>query len=346
MLTVSLYTLGSPDQLTGGYLYHRRLADLAPRYGAHLELVSLPNLPFPLPAAAGQARLRRGQPYDVAVVDSIAAAFLAPWPMTGPIAAILHQPPGGIDHGPGRRWMQAVLDRLLYRRCDALIVASEALATSVPGRHCIVVPPGSDVAVPPDGVPPELRHGRRVAFLNVGNWMARKGTLELLDGFSRLPADRATLHLVGRTDVERRYGARVAARLGEPDLAGRVVVHGSLTREQVAAMYAGSDVFVLPSYREPYGTVYGEALAAGLPVVGWRAGNLPNLAVHEREAVIVEPGDVAALAAALDRLATDDPYRKRLARAAGDRGRRLPTWDDTAARFFTVMKDLAAGTAR
>ena len=43
-------------------------------------------------------------------------------------------------------------------------------------------------------------------------------------------------------------------------------------------LYRSADVFVLPSYREPYGTVYGEAMAAGLPVVGWRAGNLPNLA--------------------------------------------------------------------
>ena len=45
------------------------------------------------------------------------------------------------------------------------------------------------------------------------------------------------------------------ARLARPDLAGRVVVHGPLAAEQVAALYRAADVFVLPSLREPYGTV-------------------------------------------------------------------------------------------
>ena len=58
----------------------------------------------------------------------------------------------------------------------------------------------------------------------------------------------------------------------------------------MAALYRDADVFVLPSLREPYGTVYGEAMAAGLPVVGWRAGNLPHLAGHGREGLLVEPG--------------------------------------------------------
>lgn len=346
MLTVSLYTLGSPEQLTGGYLYHRRLAELAPRYGAHLRLVSLPNLPFPLPAVAGRAAMRRGRQSDVAVVDSIAAAFFAPWRLPAPLVAMLHQPPGGIDHGPGRRWLQSHLDDAVYRRCDLLIVASESLAVAVAGRDCVLVPPGRDVAPPPDAPAPDLRQGRRIALVSVGNWMARKGTLELLDAFAKLPADVATLHLVGRTDVERRYAGRVTARLGNPDVAGRVVVHGPVTREQVAAIYAGADVFVLPSRREPYGTVYGEAMAAGLPVVGWRAGNLPHLATHDGEGVIVEPGDIAALAAGLHRLATDDAYRHRLASAARDRARLLPTWDETAARFFAALNQLVAPTAR
>jgi glycosyltransferase involved in cell wall biosynthesis len=258
---------------------------------------------------------------------------------------MLHQPPGGIDHGPGRRWLQSRLDRAVYQRCDLLIVASDSLAATVPGRDCVVVPPGRDVAPPPEGPPPDLRQGRRIALVSVGNWMARKGTLELLDAFAKLPDPVATLHLAGRTDVERRYTARVKARLAHADLAGRVVVHGPLTRGEVAAMYGGADVFVLASRREPYGTVYGEAMAAGLPVAGWRAGNLPHLATDDQEGVIVEPGDVAALAAALHRLATDDEYRHRLARAAHRRAQLLPTWDETAARFFGALNQLVAGTA-
>jgi glycosyltransferase involved in cell wall biosynthesis len=342
MLVASLVTLGSPAQLTGGYLYHRRMSELAPAHGARLELVSLPALPFPLPAAFGRRLLRRVRDSDVVVVDSIVAAYMAPWRPVPPVVAILHQPPGGIDHGPVRSAVQSLLDRALYRRCALLVLAAEALAgTGLPSVPIAVVPPGRDVAPPSARRPLDLRQGRRAALLSVGNWMARKGVLDLVEAFAPLPPDLATLHLVGRTDIDRRYGHRVAARLARPDVAGRVVVHGPVSRERVGDLYRAADVFVLASYRDPYGTVYGEAMAAGLPVVGWRAGNLPNLADHEREGLIVEPGDGAGLTAALARLADDVPYRERLAAAAADRARELPTWDDTAARLVELLASVA-----
>jgi glycosyltransferase involved in cell wall biosynthesis len=354
MLTVSLVTLGSPDQLTGGYLYHRRMVELAPQHGARLDLLAVPALPFPLPAAAAGRVLRGAARADVLVVDSIAAAFVAPWRVfrrrpTGsrpsrpsrPLAAMLHQPPGGIDHGWPRRPAQAALDRVLYRRCDLVMLASETLSADLPGLRTVVVAPGRDVAAAPAGPPADLRQGRRAALLSVGNWVARKGTLDLLDGFARVPAGLATLHLVGRTDVDPRYSARVRARLGRTDLAGRIVVHGPVTRGEVASLYASADVFVLPSYREPYGTVYGEAMAAGLPVVGWRAGNLAHLAQDGIQGRVLDPGDVAGLASALEQLAADADYRQRLATAALERGRRLPTWNDTAQRFFGALRELA-----
>jgi glycosyltransferase involved in cell wall biosynthesis len=351
MLAVSLVTLGSPEQLTGGYLYHRRMAELAPQHDARLDLLEVPALPFPLPAASAGRVVQRAARADVLVVDSIAAAFVAPWRVlrrrpavsrrSPPVAAMLHQPPGGIDHGWPRRPVQAALDRVLYRRCDLLVLASETLSAELPGVRTVVVAPGRNVAAAPAGPPIDLRQGRQAALLSVGNWVARKGTLDLLDAFGRLPLDLATLHLVGRTDVDPRYTARVRARLGHADLAGRVVVHGPVARGEVAAFYRSADVFVLPSYREPYGTVYGEAMAAGLPVVGWRAGNLAHLAQDGVEGRVLDPGDVAGLASALQRLAADADYRQRLATAALASGRRLPTWNDTAQRFFGVLRELA-----
>jgi glycosyltransferase involved in cell wall biosynthesis len=351
MLAVSLVTLGSPEQLTGGYLYHRRMAELAPQHDARVDFFEVPALPFPLPTAPAGRVLRRAGRADVVVIDSIAAAFVAPWHMlqrpptasrrSRPLAAMLHQPPGGIEHGWPRQPVQAALDRMLYRRCDLLVLAAEPLRSGLPGVRTVVVAPGRDVAAAPSGPPIDLRQGRQTALVSVGNWVARKGTLDLLEAFGRLPADLATLHLVGRTDVDPRYTARVRARLDRADLAGRVAVHGPVTRGEVAAFYRSADVFVLPSYREPYGTVYGEAMAAGLPVVGWRAGNLAHLARDGVEGRVLDPGDVAGLASALRRLAADAGYRRRLATAALARGRRLPTWNDTARRFFGVLRALA-----
>jgi glycosyltransferase involved in cell wall biosynthesis len=354
ILTIALLTLGDPGRLTGGYLYHQRLARLAPRYGSRIEFVSFPDRPFPLAALDAPAVLRRACDLGAGalVLDSIAAAFLGPWltlrPPTVPLIGMLHQPPGGIDHGPVRSAVQARLDRLAYHHARRLLVASESLADDlnadgVPAAQLVVVPPGRDVAATVGPPPQDLRRGRQAAFLCVANWVARKGILSLLDAFARLPPDVATLHLAGDDRADPPYGARVRARLAQADLASRVVAHGPLPLDQVAALYQAADAFVLPSLKEPYGTVYGEAMAFGLPVVGWRAGNLPYLAEHDREGLLVAPGDLIGLSGALLRLATDAPLRARLGTAAHARARARPTWDQSAGLFFGAVHDAARG---
>jgi glycosyltransferase involved in cell wall biosynthesis len=353
-LRLPLVTLGDPRRLSGGYLYHRRMADAAPRHRARIVFVSFPERPFPLPAASGPAVLRTSlrRPADAVLLDSIAAAFAAPVLLMRrydvPVIGILHQPPGGIDHGAVRAAAQAPLDGLAWRRARLLIAASDHLAeqlveAGIPGSRIRVVPPGRDVA-PAESAP--VAGGRErpgVAFLAVANWLPRKGILELLDAFAQLPPSTGVLHLAGDESVDRRYAGRVRSRLREPDLAGRVVVHGRLPLEEVAARYRTADVFVLAAYREPYGTVWGEAMAAGLPVVGWSAGNLPYLAEHEREGLLVPPGDVAALSNALSRLAIDGDLRARLGAAAKRRAVARPTWDETAAQFFGVIREALSG---
>jgi glycosyltransferase involved in cell wall biosynthesis len=355
-LRLVLLTLGDPGKLTGGYLYHSRMAALAPRHNASLSFVSLPDWPFPLGLFAAPRVLRRARLLgpDAFVLDSIAAASLGPWlspgPAQPPVIGMLHQPPGGIDYGPVHTILQAVLDRLAYRRACRLLVASESLmddliAQGIPRGKMRVVPPGRDLAGSPEppseaeGERQDLRQGRRAAFLSVGNWMERKGILSLLDAFARLPVEAGTLHLAGDDRIEPRYARRVRERLGRRDLQGRVVVYGPLPSEGVARLYRAADVFVLPSLKEPYGTVYGEAMAYGLPVVGWRAGNLPYLAGHAREGLLVQPGNLEGLARAMQRLSEDEVLRRQLGEAARRRAMMLPTWEGSAALFFGGIRE-------
>lgn len=348
-MRISLVTLGDPAKPTGGYLYHRRLAKAAPAYEAEISFVSFPDSVFPLPRLARRRIMRQAADADVVVVDSIAAAFVgkAPAALRPPVVGMLHQAPGGIDHGRVRTRVQAWLDRRAYRSMAMLLVASDSLAEETHALHADVriIAPGRDVSTAAPAEVGDLRCGRRVAFVCVANWIPRKGIADLVEAFARLPERAATLHLVGDEDADPRYAKKVRRRLLE--LGDRVRVHGVVPQATVAGFYRAADAFVMPSYKEPYGTVYGEAMAWGLPVVGWRAGNLPYLADDGREALIVAPGDVSGLATALRRLSDDQDLRRALGRAALARASTFATWEQTAETFFgTLRSAIEASQAR
>jgi glycosyltransferase involved in cell wall biosynthesis len=223
------------------------------------------------------------------------------------------------------------------------VVAGESLVAELrevgaPADRIVVVPPGCDVPVA-DGPNLDLRRGRGVSVLCVANWSPHKGIVELVDAFARLPAEAATLWLVGDADADPRYARRVRRRIAAPDLRDRVAVTGSVPVEDVGRFYRSADVFALCSFADAYGTAWAEAIAAGLPVLGWRAGNLPRLVEHGREALLTEPDDVAGLARALRTIATNPRLREGLADGARRRAETLPTWRESADRFFAAVRE-------
>jgi glycosyltransferase involved in cell wall biosynthesis len=98
---------------------------------------------------------------------------------------------------------------------------------------------------------------------------------------------------------------------------------------QIAELYAKSDIFALASRFEGYGMAYSEAIAHGLPVIGTKAGAIPDT-VPPNAGILVEPDDVPAFAVALRRLISDANERKRLAAGARAAAAKLPTWRDSA----------------
>jgi glycosyltransferase involved in cell wall biosynthesis len=213
--------------------------------------------------------------------------------------------------------------RLLYNRAvDRVIAISEGvraalLQAGVHSEHIRVVPSGVDVATFA-GVDPAARETMRRAWrvgpdatlvLVVGALEQRKGHLVLLEAARRLATKRRDIRLVFCGDgSERERLGRAAATLEE------AVVFAGFRRD-VAACLAAADVVALPSLHEGLGVAALEAMASGRPVVASRVGGLGEVVVAEETGLLVPPGDVEALAAALDRLAADAAWRARLGAA-------------------------------
>ncbi|MCC6848923.1 MAG: glycosyltransferase [Deltaproteobacteria bacterium] len=227
--------------------------------------------------------------------------------------------------------------RLYNREVDAVIAISEGVraalvASGIDAARIHLVPSGVEAARfaagPRAAARARLALGDRTWVLAVvGALEERKGHDVLLDALARDPDPGHVVLIAGDGTRAPALRARAAA-LG---LADRVRFLGRV--EDVAPLLAAADALVMPSRREGLGVAALEAMAAGLPVVASRVGGLPEAVVDGETGLLVPPGDAAALAAALARLAADPALAGRL--GAGGAAR-------AAARFS--MAAMAEGT--
>ena len=176
-----------------------------------------------------------------------------------------------------------------------------------------------------------------VAFLGVVTY--DKGSFHLVRAMERLWSQGEEAHLViagPQVDEFKRFYRRLP-----PATRDRILLLGPVLGRDKRDLLAATDVFALPSRIDSFGIVYLEAWAYGKPVIGARAGGVPDV-IHEGEdGLLVGFGDVQELAGAIVVL-LDEPER---ARRMGRRGRRKVesryTWDHVYARLKTVYGRLA-----
>ena len=156
----------------------------------------------------------------------------------------------------------------------------------------------------------------------------RKGVLDLLEA---LP-DGVRLVVSGiGPDLEQ---ARARAD-------SRTTFLGYVPPDEAPEVYRSADAFVSPTYSEGFSNTLLEAMASGLPTVSTDSVGVVDCLRHEENGLLHRPGDVAGLAAALDRLLTDAPLRTRLATTALEEVRRLYSWPVLAAAIDGVYTELA-----
>ena len=192
--------------------------------------------------------------------------------------------------------------RRVMKSSAAVTTVSSWLASQVkaivPGLDPLVAPmPAATEKFKPGG------NREKNRFLFVGRLNRQKGVDHLLRAFASMKG-LAMLDVIG----EGEDGASLKLLASQLGISDRVVWHGQLPQERLVAMYQHATSVVVPSTDEGLGLVAVEALLCEAPVIAFKSGGLTDVIDDELTGLLVNPGDVAHLAAAMDRM-LDDPER-------------------------------------
>jgi len=224
------------------------------------------------------------------------------------------------DHrvGPLWRWLR----RRTYPRCAGLVVLNEAWRESagqlVGHRPVWVIP---NAVRPPrhrrsPGAPgPPGGQRRPFRVISMGRLAPEKGFDMLLAAFAQVARDRPHCQLRILGDGPER--PRLQRQIQRLRLAGQVHLAGWVADPERQLVEA--DLYVLSSRYEGSPVALQEAMACGLPAVSFDCpGGARDVVRHEVDGLLVPPGDVEQLAAAIGELADDPDRRERLAARAAE----------------------------
>jgi glycosyltransferase involved in cell wall biosynthesis len=179
----------------------------------------------------------------------------------------------------------------------------------------------------------------RVRFLLFGKLKPYKGADLLLEAFRRLPPalrERAEILIIGKPYMDVAPLRRAAVGL---EHSVRLDLR-FVPDEEMGELLARADVLVFP-YREiDMSGVLMAALRYGRPIIASRIGGFAELLTHGRHGVLVPPGDVGALAAAMARLCADGQERAAMGAAVADLGAAIPGWEEIARRTGNLYRSL------
>ncbi len=218
------------------------------------------------------------------------------------IPYILTEHSSGYARGLIRPWQRPIIEGVLLHAAALLAVSpavKQILTPYVPSRSDEIIVTPNMVNTSFFHLPSTPRASRPFRFLSVANLNRNKGLDIVLRAFAQAfeQAEEVILE-IGGDGPERTALERLVVEL---NIQARVVFLGRLSREEVRAAMWRANALVLASHIETFGVVLIEAMATGLPVIATRSGG-PEQIVTSRTGVLVERGNVSALARAMKHL--------------------------------------------
>jgi glycosyltransferase involved in cell wall biosynthesis len=273
----------------------------------------------------------------------LAQRLKAPSVLFVPAAKVWEAEQWGTTRPGWGRWLEQRAERPALLGADLIACGSEAvvkqvLRIGVPEKRVLLTPTGVDLDLfgePPDPVPLRRRLGLADRFVVgwVGSFRRFHALEQAVEAAATVPD--AALLLIG-DGPERARIERFTRDIGVP-----ATFTGTVRHHELPGYLAAMDAAVIlaprgqPFHYSPLKVA--EYLAAGLPMVAPAIGQLAERLTDGVDAVVVPPHDVAALAAALQRLHNDPEERARLGKAARAAAEARWSWDEQVVRVTEAL---------
>lgn len=335
-------------RISGGYLYNHRIAEGAPELELHALRVDTLEREL--------ARLSLGEEAMVLadslfLTSELMPPFLALRRPGLELGVLMHALPSFITRAGDRARLSSSLPLLPSRDELELIQALDIVVA--PGPYvprllsqchatvrCTICPPGVDQRMPWRRTQP--RRGEPVRLISIGSVTPLKGFADAVLALAQVKSRAWQWTIVGHLGIAPDHVADLRHSVSRHDLAGHIHFKGQQSHEETLAELSRSDILLLPSFTENHPLVALEALAAGVPVVGYAVGGLPDIVVHDETGFLAPLLDVSTLGTFLERSITEADTRERLFRGCAEAARTLPTWSDAARQLLASLQGSAA----
>lgn len=171
-----------------------------------------------------------------------------------------------------------------------------------------------------------------------GSYEPRKNLIGTIRAYDRAARDHPLPPLVVLTEAESGHKAAVLAEASKVSTARQIIWLHSLNDLELASLYSMARIFVYPSFYEGFGFTPLQALRAGVPTIASNTGAIPE--VLGEAAMLVDPGSVDAIAAALVTLMRDGALRAAYAAAGPLQANRFD-WRRAARETLAVYEEVS-----
>ena len=350
-MRIGLIIYGGLHQVSGGYIYDRKLVEHLRSQGDWVEVISLPwrgygyhlldNLS---PTLCG--RLERAA-LDILLEDELnhPSLFWLNRRLRGrvsyPIVSIVHHLRSSENRPAWQNRVYQSIERRFLLSVDGFVFNSETTATVVarvtgcpkPG---VVARPGGDRLVhrtDPSEIMKRADDVTPLRVLFVGNVIPRKNLEILVAALTRLPKETWRLEVIGDTTTDSAYVNRIQNRINQAGLTSQIMFSGSCSDRDLASRFSESHVLAVPSSYEGFGIVYLEAMGFGVPVIASRDGAAHEIITHGQNGFLLPSGDTAGLARCLGEMHKNRQLLAQMSLAAFDTYHRHPSWSACGERI-------------